>query len=52
MQIVQHHLLQPFLLEERLAKYPHLRARFEAILDVAENTSGSLERADDAIESL
>ena len=35
-------------LDERLARYPHIRARFEAILNVAENCSGSLDRADDA----
>jgi hypothetical protein len=35
-------------LVERLAKYPHLRDRFEAILNVVENTTGELERADDA----
>ena len=34
--------------EERLAKYPHLKARFEAMLDIAENTAGLLDRADDA----
>jgi hypothetical protein len=33
---------------KRLEKYPHLRDRFEAILNIAENTTGELERADDA----
>lgn len=35
-------------LVERLEKYPHLRDRFEAILNVVENTTGELEKADDA----
>lgn len=39
-------------IEARLAKYPHLKARMEALLDIAENTSGSLELADDAEEQL
>jgi hypothetical protein len=39
-------------LMKRLAKYPHLEARIEALLDVAENSSGKLDRADDAEEKL
>jgi hypothetical protein len=35
-------------LVERLEKHPHLRDRVEAILNIAENTTGELERADDA----
>jgi hypothetical protein len=33
---------------ERLEKYPHLRDRFEAILNIVENTTGEIEKADDA----
>jgi hypothetical protein len=33
---------------ERLEKYPHLRDRFEAVLNIVENTTGELEKADDA----
>jgi len=33
---------------KRLEKYPHMIARITAILDVAENTSGDLELANDA----
>ena len=32
----------------RLNKHPHLKARMEALLDVAENVSGEFEKADDA----
>jgi hypothetical protein len=32
----------------RLEKYPHLKERFEAILNIAENSSGKLDKADDA----
>lgn len=35
-------------LVSRLAQHPKLKARFEAILDVAENTHGNLIRADEA----
>ena len=35
-------------LVKRLEKYPHLRDRFEAILNIAENTTGSIEEADHA----
>lgn len=37
-------------LEERLRKQPVLRARVEALLDMVEDQSGQLERADDAEE--
>lgn len=39
-------------LEERLRKHPALRARIEALLDMVEDESGQLERADDAEEFL
>jgi hypothetical protein len=32
----------------RLEKYPHLKDRFEAILNIAENSSGKFDKADDA----
>ena len=32
----------------RLERYPHLLDRVEAILNIAENTTGELDRADDA----
>lgn len=35
-------------LVKRLEKYPHLRERFEAILDIAENSTGLIEEADHA----
>lgn len=35
-------------LVKRLEKYPHLRDRFEAILNIAENSTGSIEEADHA----
>ena len=35
-------------LTDRLEKHPMLKARFEAILDVAENTNGDLISADEA----
>lgn len=35
-------------LVSRLAQHPKLKARFEAILDVAENIHGDLIRADEA----
>ena len=37
-------------LEERLAKYPELRAQFEEMLKIVENTQGNLIKADDAEE--
>jgi hypothetical protein len=33
---------------QRMEKYPHLEARLEALLNLAENTSGEYDRADDA----
>ena len=39
-------------LEERLRKHPALQARIEALLDMVEDESGQLERADDAEEFL
>lgn len=39
-------------LEERLRKYPALRARFEALLDMVENETGELARADEVEERL
>lgn len=39
-------------LEERLRKYPVLRRRFAAILDMVENETGELERADEVEERL
>jgi len=37
-------------LEERLAKYPELRARFEAMLAIVENAEGNIVKADEAEE--
>lgn len=39
-------------LEERLMNHPQLKNRIEALLDIAENTSGNLELADVAEEQL
>jgi uncharacterized protein YPO0396 len=39
-------------LEERLRKYPALRARFEAILEMVENETGECVRADEVEERL
>ena len=39
-------------LEERLRKHPDLQARVEALLDMVEDESGQIERADDAEEFL
>ena len=33
---------------ERLEKHPELKERFEMILDIVENTSGDVEKADEA----
>jgi len=38
--------------EARLNNHPILKARIEALLDIAENTSGKLDLADDAEEQL
>lgn len=35
-------------LAKKLEKYPHLRDRFEAILNIVENATGSIEEADHA----
>lgn len=35
-------------LSERLEQHPELKERFEMILDIVENTSGDLEKADEA----
>ncbi|MCP3678838.1 MAG: hypothetical protein GY782_00485 [Gammaproteobacteria bacterium] len=35
-------------LEERLKAHPHLREKFERILNIVENAHGDLEKADDA----
>ena len=40
--------VQRINLEERLKAHPELRARFETILDIVENTAGDLEKADEA----
>ncbi|MCP4317563.1 MAG: hypothetical protein GY789_16495 [Hyphomicrobiales bacterium] len=37
-------------LEERLANYPELRAKFEDMLDIVENAKGDLIKANDAEE--
>jgi len=39
-------------LEESLKKYPYLRSRFEAILEIVEDKAGSLDKADDAEQLL
>lgn len=39
-------------LVRRLERHPHLKERIKALLNVAENSSGLLERADDAEEAL
>jgi hypothetical protein len=44
--------MQKQSLEERLLKHPALRARLEALLDMVEDESGQIERADDAEEFL
>lgn len=35
-------------LAKRIEKYPHLRDRIEAILNIAENSTGAAETADEA----
>ncbi len=35
-------------IEERLSRHPHLKSRFEDLLDIVENASGDLEKADAA----
>ncbi len=44
--------MQKESLEERLRKHPTLRARVESLIDMVEDESGQLERADDAEEFL
>jgi len=39
-------------LEERLKNYPYLRSRFESVLDIVEDTAGSLDKADEAEQLL
>lgn len=39
-------------LEERLRRHPALQTRVEALLDMVEDESGQIERADDAEEFL
>lgn len=39
-------------LAKKLDKHPYIKARIEAILHLAENTSGSFDRADDVEEQL
>ena len=36
----------------RLNKHPHIKARLEALLNVAENSSGEFKKADDAEDAL
>ena len=36
----------------RLNKHPHIKARLEVLLDVAENSSGEFKRADDVEDAL
>lgn len=39
-------------LEERLKNYPYLQSRFEIVLDIVEDTAGSLDKADEAEQLL
>jgi len=39
-------------LEERFRKYPYLRSRVESILDIVEDTSASVDKADEAEQLL
>ena len=39
-------------LEERLKNYPYLQSRFESVLDIVEDTAGSLDKADEAEQLL
>ncbi len=39
-------------LYERLEKYPYLRSRFESIMDIVEDTSVSVDKADEAEQLL
>jgi hypothetical protein len=37
---------------KRLEKHPHLKVRMEALLNLAENTSGNFDKADDVEDEL
>lgn len=37
---------------ERLENYPYLKSRFKSILDIVEDTSGSIDKADEAEQLL
>ena len=39
-------------LEERFNKYPYLKSRVESMLDIVEDVSGSIDRADEAEQLL
>jgi hypothetical protein len=39
-------------LQERMEKYPYLRSRFESIMDIVEDTSASVDTADEAEQLL
>jgi hypothetical protein len=39
-------------LAKKLEKYPHIKARLEVLISVAENSSGEFKRADDAEDAL
>lgn len=39
-------------LQERMEKYPYLRSRFESIMDIVEDTSASVDKADEAEQLL
>ncbi len=39
-------------LDEGLKKYPYLRSRFEAILDIVGDKAGSIDKADEAEQLL
>ena len=38
--------------EERFKKYPYLRSRIESILDIVEDASGNIDKADEAEQLL
>jgi hypothetical protein len=39
-------------LQERMEQYPYLRSRFESIMDIVEDTSASVDTADEAEQLL
>ena len=39
-------------LQKRMEKYPYLRSRFESIMDIVEDTSASVDKADEAEQLL